>query len=97
MTEIKERHAHELEEAEELLHERTEMLFDTCWALEDCLNELVRLGHEHKQDELHLLCKESLAWFQEEFARREVRADAQHEKYAAAMREKRRNRLRLVK
>ena len=32
-----ERRAHELQEAEELLQERTEMLFDACWAL-DCLN-----------------------------------------------------------
>jgi hypothetical protein len=86
---------HELAEAEELLQERTEMLFDACWALDHYINFLERLGHG--QGEYYLSCKEPLAWFQAEFERREAHYEAQEQKYQAAMREKRRRHLRLVK
>lgn len=90
-----ERRAHELQEAEELLQERTEMLFDACWAL-DCLNFFEPL-EDNKHDGLHLLRKELGTWWQAEVARRDAHYAAQEQKYRAAMREKRLSRLRLVK
>lgn len=85
----------ELEKANELLQERTEMLFDVCWALDHYINFLESLGHG--QGEYYLSCKEPLAWFHTEFARRDAQHEAQHEKYTAAMREKRRRHLQIVK
>jgi hypothetical protein len=87
---------YELGQVNDLLHERTEMLFDACWALDDCLNILEDLGH-HKQDELHFLSKGLLEWWRAEFARRDAHYDTQVQKYAAAMAEKKRQRVRLVK
>jgi hypothetical protein len=86
---------YELEQVNDLLHERTEMLFDACWALDHYINFLEGLGHG--QGEYYLSCKKPLEWWRAEFERRDAQHDAQIEKYQAAMREKRRRRVRLVK
>jgi hypothetical protein len=81
-----ERHAHELEEAEGLLD-------DALWALDYCLDALQRLGHKWDDTNSGALSDELVGWCKRENAK----AEAQEQKYKAAMREKRRRRLRVVK